>query len=194
MEEPVLLGHLTVRGGCTSVGDRYPGGMAENSDAQSEGSAGSTAFVATLPTELRILPFIILLPSAVAILVEPVWWVIALIVIILAVLVWAAIAVRISVSIDEGAVNISAPFYRRSIPVAGITEVSLNRESAADYGMTLWPVAGVASSPVGVRIGLGGTLGPRITTTTGETYKVFLGTPAEAESCVAALAEAVAAS
>lgn len=147
-------------------------------------------FDARLPTELRFLPFIILLPSMVAILVEPVWWVIALVVGFLALLVWAAFAVRVSVRVGEGTVEITAPFYRRSIPVAEIAEVSLNRESAADYGMTLWPVAGLASSSVGVRIGLGGSLGPRITTTTGETYKVFLGTTAEAEACVAALADA----
>lgn len=156
--------------------------------------ADSAVFVATLPKEMRILPFIILLPSAVAILVEPVWWVIALVVGLLALLVWAAFAARVSVRVGEETVDISAPFYRRSIPVLEIAEVSLNRESVADHGLIQWPVAGLASSPVGVRIGLGGSLGPRITTTTGDTYKVFLGTTAEAESCVAALAEAVAAS
>ena len=86
--------------------------------------------------------------------------------------------------------DIAAPFYRRSIPVAEIAEDSLHRESAADHGLIQWPVAGLASSPAGVRIGLGGTLGPRITTTTGETYKVFLSTTAEAEACVAAVASA----
>jgi len=44
-------------------------------------------FEVRTPTEFRVVPFIILLPSMVAILVEPVWWVIALVVGLLVLLV-----------------------------------------------------------------------------------------------------------
>ncbi|GEC85654.1 hypothetical protein [Corynebacterium variabile] len=153
-------------------------------------SAGESVFEARTPIEFRVIPFVILMPSLVAVLVEPVWWVIALVAGLLALLVWAAFAARVSVRVGARNVDIAGPFYRRSIPVDEIAEVSLHRESVADHSLIQWPVAGLASSPVGVRIGLGGMLGVRMRTTGGETYKVFLGTTSDGEACVAAVAAA----
>ncbi|WP_297006229.1 hypothetical protein [uncultured Corynebacterium sp.] len=144
-------------------------------------------FEAKTPTELRIIPFVILIPSMVGILAAPVWQVIVPIVAVLLLLVWASFTARVSVRVGKDAVEVRGPFYRRTIPVAKFAEVTVHREGAADHSWLNWPVVGRATSPAGVRMSLSGTVGARIRTTAGEKYTVFLATPAEAEACVAAV-------
>ena len=148
-------------------------------------------FVAKTPTEFRVIPFIILMPSMVAVLVEPVWPVIVVVVGILALLIWAAFIARVWVRVGEENVDIAGPFYRRTIPVGDIDDVVLHREDAGDHSLVNWPVVGRATTPAGVRLSMGGTLGPRIATTAGETYTVFLSSTADAEACTSAISAAV---
>lgn len=146
-------------------------------------------FEVRTPTEFRIIPFVILMPSLMAILVEPVWQVIVPVVGVLALLIWAVFAAGISVRVGEETVEITGPFYRRSIPVDEIGEVSFHREDSSDHSLLNWPVVGKASSPAGVRLSLGGTLAARIRTTGRDTYKVFFPSRDTADACVAAVAE-----
>jgi hypothetical protein len=161
--------------------------MGSGREGQGEDRGDPVTFVAKTPTEFRVIPFIILMPSMVAILVEPTWPVIVVVVGILALLVWAAFAARVSVRVGEGHVDIAGPFYRRTIPVDAVDDVVLHRENVGDHSLINWPVVGRATSPAGVRLSLGGTLGPRIVTAAGETYTVFLSSTADAEACTAAI-------
>ncbi len=137
--------------------------------------------------EFRIIPFVVLLPGFVAVLVEPNVWVILVVVAFLALLFWSASAARVSVSVGQDVVEVSGPFYRREIPVAEIAEVSVHRENQNDHSWLKWPVVGKASTPPGVRIGLGGVMGARITAGTGEMWTVFLSGKGQADECVAAI-------
>lgn len=124
----------------------------------------------------------------VAILVDPVWWVIVLVVGLMALLVWAAFAARVSVRVGADNVDITGPFCRRSIPVDEIDEVSFHRENASGHSLLKWAVVGKASSPAGVRLSLGGTLAAQILTTGGDTYKVFFASRDTVDACVAIVA------
>lgn len=148
-------------------------------------------FVACTPAELRIIPFVILMPSLVVVLVEPVWQVIVPVIGVLVLLVWAVFSARISVRVGADTVEATGPFYRRSIPVDEIDEVSFHREDASDHSLLKWAVVGKASSPAGVRLSLGGTLAAQILTTGGDTYKVFFASRDTADACVVAVAAAV---
>jgi hypothetical protein len=147
----------------------------------------STTFVAKTPTALRILPFVVMVPALVVIVAVPVWPVILVDVVVLVLLVWMVFGARISVVVGPETVEISAPFYRRSIPVGEIVGATLHRRDGADESLLNWPVVGRATSAVGVRLSMGGTLGPRIVTTAGEKYTVFLSSTAEAETCTGAI-------
>ena len=69
-------------------------------------------FVACTPTVLRIIPFVILMPSLVVVLVEPVWQVIVPVIGVLVLLVWAVFSARISVRVGADTVEATGPFYR----------------------------------------------------------------------------------
>lgn len=142
--------------------------------------------------ESRIIPFVVMLPSFMAVLVEPSVWVIVVVVALLALLFWSVSVTRLSVRVGQDAVEVSGPFYRREIPVARITQVTVHREDGNDHSWLKWPVVGKASRPPGVRISLGGVMGVRITTTTGETWTVFLSERGQADACAAAVRDAVA--
>lgn len=149
-------------------------------------------FEARTPTELRILPLIVMLPAMIAVLVEPTWQVIVTVVGLVALLVWAAFTARVSLRVGEDGVEVSGPFYQRLIAAADIDAVKAQRDDGMSPSLVHWPVVGRATSPGGVRLNLGGRYGIQIGTTTGERYTVVLDSEDDARTAVLAVQELVA--
>lgn len=144
-----------------------------------------------MSVEWLIIPFVVMIPSLVVLLVEPHLLTFLVVGGILALLVWSVFAARISVTVGQDTVDVAGPFYRREIPVSEITDVNVRREDEKDHSWLKWPVVGKAATPPGVRISLGGVMGARITTTTGETWTVFLSGRGQADECVAEVRDAL---
>lgn len=127
-------------------------------------------FVATAPT---ILLAIVVREPAVQLIV----------VVILLFVVWAAVGVRLTVSVGKKTVDVAGTFYRRSIPVGQIDTVTVAPDDGMNHSLLNWPVTGRAVSPAGVRLNLGGSAALQIRTTVGERYNVVFATNTEALEC-----------
>lgn len=106
-----------------------------------------------------------------------------IVVVVLVFTVWVAFSSRLTVRVGRRTVDLSGTFYRRSIPVDLIAEVTVTPDDGMNHGLLNWPVTGRATSAGGVRLNLGGSAALRIATMTGERYAVVFAGTADALAC-----------
>lgn len=100
---------------------------------------------------------------------------------------WASVGQTITVTVDDEALSLRAPFYRRTIPLRSITSAEALPDDGMNHGLVNWFVVGRASNPGGVRLNTGGKARVDLATSNGEHYAVVVDTMSQAEQIVSAL-------
>ncbi|WP_130839095.1 hypothetical protein [Corynebacterium neomassiliense] len=152
------------------------------------GGEESAVFVVNVPGDMRVIPFVVMLPLWVMVLAVREWSLVLVAAVVLVCLIGLLFFAVVRVRVGGGTVEITGPFYRRRFPVDHIGSVTVAPDDGMNHGLVNWPVIGRATSPEGVRLNLGGSAAVRVTTVTGERYTVVFPTDADALACRDAVA------
>lgn len=146
-------------------------------------SAENTVFTVRPTPVMKVVPFIVMVPVILVAVVSNAPVAQLVVVVILLFAIWASVGARLTVGVGKETVDVAGTFYRRSIPLGLIETVTVVPDDGMNHGLLNWPVTGLAISPEGVRLNLGGHAALRIATTTGERYTVVFATNAGALAC-----------